>query len=430
DAGGSLREVVCGAKNYKVGDKVALATVGAQLPNGTQIKQASLRGVESFGMLCSAKELGVSEDAAGLLILDSSAKVGTPAAEALGLGDVLLEIEGTPNRPDALSHIGTARAGSVLTGQPLRMPELKLVERGGPTSEKIRIRIEDPVRCLRYGGRVVEEVTIGASPSWLANRLKACGVRPINNVVDVTNFVLLELGQPLHAFDLDKVAGAEIVVRTARPGERLTTLDGKERLLDRDDLLICDRDKPQAIAGVMGGAASEVSPSTRRVLLEAANFQPSSVRRTARRHALHTEASHRFERGMDVNAIPAALDRSAALIAELGRGTVLKGRVDVYPRPIEPRRVSLRYAHVSRLLGAEVPAEEGDRILRALGFAREETGGVAGAVDKSAVQGAAAKTSTSAQGGTQISAEERRRAPAVAGAESGGSADDAERSSG
>jgi len=378
DAEGSLLQVVCGAKNYKVGDKVALATVGAQLPNGTQIKQANLRGVESFGMLCSAKELGVSEDASGLLILDSSAKVGTPVAEALGLDDTLLEIDVTPNRPDALSHIGIAREVSVLTGQPLRMPEIKLAERGGAASEKIRIRIEDPLRCLRYGGRVVEDVTVGPSPSWLADRLKACGVRPINNVVDVTNFVLLEMGQPLHAFDLDKVAGAEIVVRTARPGEKLTTLDGKERLLDRDDLMICDRDKPQALAGVMGGAHSEVGPSTRRVLLEAANFQPSSVRRTSKRHGLHTEASHRFERGMDVNAIPAALDRSAALIAELGRGAVLKGRVDVYPKPIEPTKVTLRYAQVSGLLGVDIPAEESDRILRALGFVRAQISHAAG----------------------------------------------------
>lgn len=375
DAGGSaLLQVVCGAKNYKVGDKVALATVGAQLPSGTQIKQASLRGVESFGMLCSAKELGLSEDASGLLILDSSAKIGAPLAEALGLDDTLLEIDVTPNRPDALSHIGIAREISVLTGQPMKLLELKLVERGGAASEKIRIRIEDPVRCPRYGARVVEEVTIGPSHAWLANRLKACGVRPINNVVDVTNFVLLEYGQPLHAFDLDKVAGAEIVVRCARAGEKLTTLDGKERILDRDDLLICDRDKPQAIAGVMGGAASEVGSSTRRVLLEAANFQPSSVRRTSKRHGLHTEASHRFERGMDVNAIPAALDRAAGLIAELGRGTVLKGRVDVHPKLLEPRKVSLRYAHVSGLLGTDIPAEESDRILRALGFVRAEGG--------------------------------------------------------
>jgi phenylalanyl-tRNA synthetase beta chain len=366
----SLLQVVCGAKNYRVGDKVALAPVGTQLPNGAQIKQANLRGVESFGMLCSGKELGLSEDASGLLILDPSALIGSPLGEALGLDDTLLEIEVTPNRPDALSHIGMAREVSVLTGQQLRLPEPRPMERGAAAAEKIRIRLEDPVRCPRYAARVVEEVAIGPSPSWLAARLRACVVRPINNVVDVTNFVLLEYGQPLHAFDLDKVVGAEIVVRCAKAGEKLTTLDGQERILDRDDLLICDRDKPQAIAGVMGGTIGEVTLSTRRVLLEGANFQPSTIRRTSKRHGLHTEASHRFERGMDVNAIPAALDRAAAMIADLARGTVRRGRVEAYPKPIEARKVSLRYARVGELLGMEVPAQESDRILRALGFAR------------------------------------------------------------
>jgi phenylalanyl-tRNA synthetase beta chain len=376
DTGGrSLLQIVCGAKNYKIGDKVPLATVGARLPNGTEIRQASLRGVESFGMLCSAKELAISEDASGLMILDASTRLGEPLAQALGLDDAVLEIEVTPNRPDALSHLGIAREVSVLTGKALRRPELKLTEGSGAASDRIKIRIEDPVRCPRYAGRIVEGVSIGPSPAWMASRLKVCGVRPINNVVDVTNYVLLEYGEPLHAFDLDRLAGPEIIVRTARPGERMTTLDGKERVLDPEDLLICDRDAPQALAGVMGGGDSEVSSNTKRILIEAANFQPSSVRRTAKRHGLHTEASHRFERGMDVNAIPDAVDRAAALIAQLSRGTVLRGRVDVYPRPIQPAKVVLRYGRVSELLGTKVSADETDGILRALGFVGEQEDG-------------------------------------------------------
>ena len=371
DVGGrSLLQIVCGAKNYKVGDKVPFAAVGARLSSGAEIKQANLRGVESFGMLCSAKELGLSEDASGLMILEASAQAGAPLAQVLGLDDAVLEIDVTPNRPDALSHLGIAREISVLTGSALKRPDVKLAEGSGAASDRVKIRIEDSIRCPRYGARIVEGVSVGPSPLWLANRLSACGVRPINNVVDVTNYVLLELGHPLHAFDLDRLAGPEIVVRTARPGERMTTLDGKERVLDPQDLLICDRDRPQALAGVMGGGESEVSNATGRVLLEAAYFQPSTVRRTAKRHGLHTEASHRFERGMDVNAIPEVLDRAAALIAELARGTVLRGRVDVYPRPIEPTKVVLRYRKVGELLGAEVSSIETHRILRALGFTR------------------------------------------------------------
>lgn len=375
DAGGpEPLQVVCGAKNYKVGDKVPLATVGTKLPNGVEIKQAALRGVDSFGMLCSAKELGLSEESSGLLILSPEARVGAPIAEALGLDDTVLEVNVTPNRPDALSHLGVAREVAVTTGTTLKAPEVKVPESGAPVAEKIKVRIEDPVRCPRYAARVVEGVTIGPSPQWLVDRLKACGVRSINNVVDVTNFVLLEYGQPLHAFDLDRLAGAEMVVRTARPGERMSTLDGKERVLDAEDLLICDRDRAQALAGVMGGADSEVSAGTKRVLLEAVNFLAASVRRTVKRHGLHTESSHRFERGADVDAVVPALDRAAALIAELAGGQVAPGRVDVYPSPQPKRRVTLRYARVGKVLGVDIAEPECRRILTTLGFHPVEEG--------------------------------------------------------
>ncbi|QRK06287.1 phenylalanine--tRNA ligase subunit beta [Archangium violaceum] len=367
-------QIVCGAKNFKVGDKVPLATIGTKLPNGVEIKQAPLRGVDSFGMLCSAKELGLSEESSGLLILPQDLKPGTPIAEALGLDDVVLEVNVTPNRPDALSHLGVAREVAVATGGTLRPPQPKLAESGSTTSEKVKVRIEDAARCPRYAARVVENVKIGPSPQWLQDRLKACGVRPISNVVDVTNFVLLEYGQPLHAFDLDKVSGQEIIVRTAKPGEKMTTLDGKERALEPEDLLICDRDRAQALAGVMGGADSEVSAGTTRVVIESAHFQPSSIRRSSKRHGLHTEASHRFERGADLDAVIPAVDRAAALIAELAGGTVAPGRVDVYPQPQTQRRVTLRYGRVEKVLGVAIPESECRRILGTLGFKSVEEG--------------------------------------------------------
>lgn len=375
DAGeGRVLQVVCGAKNYQIGDKVPLALPGANLPNGMEIQQAEIRGVESFGMLCSAKELGLSADASGLMILDPVLREGTPLVQALGLDDTVLDVNVTANRPDALSHLGIAREVSALTEQALHQPEVPLVEGRTQAADAARIRIEDPDRCPRYAARVIENVKVGPAPRWMANRLESCGIRSINNLVDVTNYVLLEYGHPLHAFDLDRLAGAEIVVRVAKPGERLHTLDGKERALDPDDLVIADRDRAQALAGVMGGGNSEVSSATVRVLLESAYFQPATVRRTSRRHGLHTEASHRFERGADIEGVTKALDRAAALIAELGGGTVLAGRIDAYPAKVEPRVVPLRPNAPARLLGSAVPAEEVDRILAGLGFVKVPTG--------------------------------------------------------
>src|SRR5919198_598002 len=369
DAGqGVPLQIVCGAKNYAVGDVVPLATVGATLPGGQKIEKARLRGVESSGMLCSARELGLDADASGLLILPRGVAPGTPVAKALDLEDALLEVNVTPNRPDALSHVGVAREVAALTGQEVRLPRPKLSEEGGRAADAVRVRIEAPERCHRYAARVVEGVKIGPSPSWLARRLEACGVRSISNVVDATNFVLLELGHPLHAFDLDKVAGHEIVVRTARPGERMTTLDGKERALDPEDLVIADRDRSSALAGVMGGGDSEISNTTSRVLIESAWFLPVGVRRTAKRHGLKTEASFRFERGADPGMVIAALDRCAALVAELGGGTVRGGVVDANPRPFRPAEVPLRWARPAQLLGMPIAREEARSILVGLGF--------------------------------------------------------------
>jgi phenylalanyl-tRNA synthetase beta chain len=372
---GQPLQVVCGAKNYQVWDLVPLATVGTTLPGGTRIGKATLRGVESSGMLCSARELGLSEDASGLLILPADAVPGTPLARALRLEDVLLEVNVTPNRPDALSHLGIAREVAAALGTSLKRPPATLREEGLPAAEAVQVRIEAPEKCARYAARVVEGVTIGPSPLWLQRRLERCGIRAISNVVDATNLVLLELGHPLHAFDLDKVAGAEIVVRTARPGERMTTLEGKERVLDPDDLVIADRDRPSALAGVMGGGDSEISAGTRRVLIESAWFQPASVRRTARRHGLHTEASHRFERGADPGMVAAALDRCAALVAELAGGTVRPGLVDAQPKATPRSTVRLRWKRPGQLLGLEVAANEIRRILCGLGFTERSSDG-------------------------------------------------------
>jgi phenylalanyl-tRNA synthetase beta chain len=366
---GAPLQIVCGAKNYQVGDVVPLATVGTVLPGGTKIEKAKLRGVESSGMLCSARELGLAEDASGLLLLDRAVAPGTPIAKALHLEDVLLEVNVTPNRPDALSHVGIAREVAAALGAKVRMPAPRLAEQGAPAGDAVKVRIEAPDRCARYAARVVEGVKIGPSPAWLARRLEACGVRSISNVVDATNFVLLELGHPLHAFDLDKVAGREIVVRTARAGEKLVTLDGKERALSTEDLLIADRDRGSALAGVMGGGDSEISAGTTRVLLESAWFQPGGIRRTSRRHGLKTEASYRFERGADPGMVIPALDRCAALIAELAGGTVRPGVVDCHPREVRAAEVRLRWHRPAELLGVDVAREEARRILLGLGFA-------------------------------------------------------------
>ncbi len=363
DDGAGIHQVVCGAQNFAAGDVVPMARPGSTLPNGLTIRRAKLRGVESEGMLCSERELGLSEDHSGLMILPREAKIGAPLDELLGLPDTIFEVNVTPNRPDALSHLGIARELSALTGVPVRVP---LGRPAGTGELPARVDVDDPQRCPRYVARVIEGVHIGPSPLAVQERLRACGVRPISNVVDATNLALLELGHPLHAFDLDKLAQHRVVVRRAREGEPLTTLDGKERKLVADDLVIADATRPVALAGVMGGATSEVSDATTRILLESALFEPAGVRRTARRHALHTEASHRFERGMDERTAELAANRGAELIVQLAGGRLLPGALDAYPVKRAPARVQVRPARVSAVLGVTVPDAEVDRWLRAL----------------------------------------------------------------
>jgi phenylalanyl-tRNA synthetase beta chain len=384
DDGTRRWQVVCGAQNYAAGDVVPFARVGAVLPGGQKITAAKLRGVESFGMLCSARELGLSDDHSGLLLLPRDTKLGAPMEALLGLPDAILDVNVAPNRPDALSHLGLARELAALLGVPLRHPQPP--REAAPGAQALRglasIAVADAAGCPRYVARVVEGVRIGPSPLRLQERLRACGVRPISNVVDATNLALLELGHPLHAFDLDKLEGRRIEVRRARPGEPLTTLDGKERALTAEDLVIADGARPVALAGVMGGATSEVHDGTTRILLEAAVFDPGSVRRTARSQGLHTEASHRFERGADERMARLAADRCVQLIVELAGGKAVPGAIDVWPAPRPLQRVRVRPARVRAVLGADVSAAEVDSRLRSLGLVPVEAEGAGAAGDE------------------------------------------------
>ena len=365
-------QIVCGAQNFEAGDKVPVALVGATLPNGMAIKKAKLRGVESRGMNCSARELGMGEDYEGLMILPADAPVGMPFAEYKGLSDTILELEITPNRPDCLSVVGLAREAGAVLGVESSVPSSIPDECGAPVSETAIVTIDDAELCPRYTARLIRNVKIGPSPQWLAERVTASGARSISNVVDITNYIMFELGQPLHAFDADLLAvggsgRSEIGVRLAREGEKLTTLDGQDRKLAPDVLIITDSSGPIALAGVMGGEATEIHNGTVNILLEAACFSPSSISHTSRRLGLFSEASSRFEKVVDRSACVAALDRAAALMAELAGGEVAPGVVDAYPLPLEPRIIALRHGRLLDVIGAEISQAEAAEILRRLG---------------------------------------------------------------
>jgi phenylalanyl-tRNA synthetase beta chain len=363
-------DVVCGASNVPApGGKVLWARPGATLPGGLTIAAKELRGVMSAGMLCSTQELGLEGSKAdGIVVLpeEDSAMPGATAQQALGLDDTVLDVELTPNRGDCLSHLGLARELSALTGRPLRVPTQAHL--AVHVEDAFPVTIEDPQGCARYTARLIDGVKVGPSPAWMKHRLEAVGVRPLSNLVDVTNYVMFDVGQPLHAFDLDKLAGPRIVVRRARAGERLVTLDGQDRALEDGDLVICDAKGPVALAGVMGGAATEVTAGTTRILLEAATFDPRSVRRTARRLGLHSESSHRFERGVDQPAIAGASSRAAMLMCTLAGGRIMPGFADVEPRPYEAPRITLRPERAAKLLGFDTPEPEIRRTLGALGI--------------------------------------------------------------
>ena len=363
-----VANVVCGAPNVRAGERVAYAPPGAMLPGGRRMEATEIRGVASAGMLCSEAELGIGADASGILVLPSDAAIGASVSALLGLEDTVLDIAITPNRGDCLSVLGIAREIAALTGQRLRRQRVAVRESDVDVAGLIAIRILDDDLCARYVGRVIDSVRIAPSPLWLQYRLRAVSMRPINNVVDITNYVMIERGQPLHAFDYDRLPNREIVVRRAGADATFATLDEQSRALQADDLLITTGAHPVAIAGVMGGADSEVTDQTRRVLLESAWFAPGAVRRTAKRLGLRTEASYRFERCTDIEGVPVAADRAAGLIAKLAGGVVARGRVDAYPSVRPTASIALRLKRVDDLLGMTVARADVIGKLKALGM--------------------------------------------------------------
>lgn len=361
--------VVCGAPNVQTGQKIAFAKVGAIIPNGQfEIKKAKIRGEVSTGMICSESELGISDNHEGILVLDSSLKEGTDLAKAIGLDDVTFEIDLTPNRADALSHIGIARDLAASLNRPFKLPELNLQEINEESSVYAKVSIEDEEGCPRYIGKVVRNVTVKESPEWLKKKLSSIGLRPINNIVDVTNYVLHEIGQPLHAFDLDLLEGNEIVVRQAGDQKKFVTLDSKERELVTTDLMICDGNKPVAFAGIMGGENSEVTSNTKNILIESAYFNPSRIRKTAKRIGLSTDASYRFERGTDIEITIWAARRAAQLIGEIADGNVCIGELDVYPKKYQPKIVGLRYDRLNKIMGFKIEKKKVTDIIKNLGI--------------------------------------------------------------
>jgi phenylalanyl-tRNA synthetase beta chain len=345
-----------------------LAKVGTVLPNGITLEKTVIRGEASEGMLCSEIELELGTDASGIMGLGADLAPGTPLAAALGLSDAILEIGLTPNRPDCLSMLGVAREIAAIQGTTLRLPSYTLPDAEGDITALTSVTIEAPDHCPRYAARLLTDITVAPSPHWLQERLRSIGLRPINNLVDITNFVMLETGQPLHAFDFDNLAGQRIVVRTAAAGEPFTTLDQKDRKLSEHMLMICDGDKPVAVGGVMGGLNSEIEASTTRVLLESACFDPVSVRRTSKALQLSTDASHRFERGVDPDGTLFALNRAAVLMAELGQGRLIEGVVDEDYRTSAPSVLSLNVQATNQLLGTNLDRDRMAALLQSVEF--------------------------------------------------------------
>jgi phenylalanyl-tRNA synthetase beta chain len=381
------RQIVCGAHNFKAGDKVPLILPGSPLPAkpGEQpltIKVGKIRGVESQGMMCSPQELGLPDEVDGLLILREDAKVGQPFAEFLGrpTGDVIYDLEITPNRPDLNSIIGLAREIAAITGNPLKLPDpnaslSRITHHASRVSDLVSVRLDDPELCTRYTARVIQGVKIAPSPDWLKNTLEKVGVRSINNVVDVTNYVMLETGQPLHAFDYHLLAKGgngngrpTIVVRRAVEGEKFRTLDNQERTLTNQMLLIADETTPVALAGVMGGQNSEINLNTKDVLLESAYFKPQNIRATSKKLELRTESSYRFERGGDIGICDWASSRATQLILETAGGALAEGVVDAYPKPFEQRQIALRHAQTNAIVGIEIPQAHQIQCLQKLGL--------------------------------------------------------------
>ena len=381
DVGSGTIQIVTGATNIKVNDLVPVALDGSSLPGGIRIKKGKLRGVESAGMMCSIAELGLTKDdypnAAedGIFILEGDPVPGTDIKEYLGMNDTVVEFEITSNRPDCFSIIGLARESAATFGTSFRIPEVTVKELGGPIDGKVSVEIKAPDLCARYAARIVENVKIGPSPRWMQQRLRASGVRPINNIVDITNYVMLEYGQPMHAFDLKNLKGRRIIVRRAENGEIMRTLDGQDRKLDESMLVIADAERPVAVAGVMGGENSEITDDTTTILFESANFDGISVRLTAKKLGMRTESSSRFEKGLDPENVINALNRAAQLVEEFGAGTVCRGIIDCYPEKYQKRTIPFNPKFINGLLGTDISAETMIGIFRRLEIKVDEASG-------------------------------------------------------
>ena len=365
--GKEILQIVCGATNHKTGDKVALAQVGARLKEDFTIKKGKIRGEESNGMLCSEDELGIGSDKDGIIILPEDAPVGVPFKDYLGINDTVFELEITPNRPDCLSHIGIARELSAYYGKELKYPETEIKnEIEEKTSDNVKVTIEDSNLSRRYVTRILKNVTVKESPKWLKERIESVGLRSINNIVDVSNFILMEMNHPNHVFDLNKIDGNEIKVKSAGNEDKLVTLDEQERELEDGDIVICDSKRIIALGGVMGGLDSEVTDNTKNILLEVAHFNSQNVRKTSRRLTLSSDSSYRFERGIDVEDSIKVINRLANLIQEVAGGEILNGYVDVYPVPHENKVAELNFERLNRFVGKVIPREKVIEILRNL----------------------------------------------------------------
>ncbi len=363
--------IVCGAPNVAKGQTVAVALEGAKLPGGLEIKPTEIRGVLSKGMICSQEELGISDDHDGIWVLPEGLMPGQPIVSALDLDDVILDVSVYANRPDCMSVLGVAREVAALTGGELRMPQVDYVEIDTPVTERTNVTVEDSQLCPRYTAALLEGVSLGESPLWMQLRLKGAGMRPINNVVDITNYVMLETGQPLHAFDFEQLAEGRLVIRKAKPGEKMQTLDEVERELSPEMLLICDAQDPKCVAGVMGGLDSEVTEQTTTILLETANFASLNIRRTSRALGLSSESSARFEKGIDPSGTLFASKRAIHLLQKLAQVRVYAGHIDVDSSSKEPTIIDLPLEEVDRLLGVAVPQKNSREIMERLEFVVE-----------------------------------------------------------
>ena len=358
DNGKEILQIVCGAPNHKAGDKVALAQVGAKLAPDFVIKKGKIRGVESNGMLCSEEELNIGKDSDGIMILPEDTPVGVPMKEYLGINDTVFELEITPNRPDCLSHIGIARELGAYYNKEVKYPSFAInSESSEKTADNISVEIENSNLAKRYVARIIKNVTVKESPKWLKERVESIGIRSINNIVDASNFIMMELNQPNHTFDLDKIEGGKIAVRAGHENEKLVTLDEQERELNSDDIVISDGVKAVALGGVMGGQNSEITENTKNILLEVANFNSQNVRKTSRRLTSFSESSYRFERRVDEENAINVINRLANIIQEVAGGEILEGVVDNYPVPYKKKTATLNFERLNRFVGKNIPRE-------------------------------------------------------------------------